>query len=353
MTKKINVGILFGGRSAEHEVSILSAKNVAASLDPKKFTATLIYISKDGKWQQLPSLNRLTLKDNSFLKLGQVNKTLSLETTAPILKKINVLFPVLHGPFGEDGTVQGLAKILNLPCVGSGVLGSAIGMDKDVMKRLLRDAKIPTAKFLAILKNDRLPAFSKIKADLGLPLFIKPANMGSSIGIAKVNSKTEYLKGAKNAFLFDKKIVLEEQIIGREIECSVLGNEKPLASVPGEVINTKHDFYDYQAKYSDNEGVELVIPAKLTKLEIKKIKATAIRAYQVLEAEGLARVDMFLKESGEVIVNEINTIPGFTRFSMYPKLLEASKISPRDLVTKLVELAIKSFDEAPWNKKIK
>lgn len=353
MTKKINVGILFGGRSAEHEVSILSAKNVAASLDPKKFTATLIYISKDGNWQQLPTLNRLVLKDKTPLKLGHANKALSLETTSPVLKKINVLFPVLHGPFGEDGTVQGLAKILNIPCVGSGVLGSAISMDKDVMKRLLRDAKIPTAKFLVILKHDRLPTFSKIKNQLGLPFFIKPANMGSSIGIAKINSKSEYLKGIKNAFLFDKKIILEERIIGREIECSVLGNEKPIASVPGEVVNTKHDFYDYQAKYSDNEGVQLIIPAKLAKSQIKKIQATAIRTYQVLEAEGLARVDMFLKRNGQVIINEINTIPGFTKFSMYPKLLEASKISPRDLVTRLVELAIKSFDDAPWNKKIK
>lgn len=351
MQKKINVGILFGGRSAEHEVSILSAKNIVASLDPKKFSATLIYINKDGQWQQLPSLDRLVLKDKTPLKLGLPSKDLSFDVATPVLEKINVLFPILHGPFGEDGTVQGLAKLLNIPCVGSGVLGSAIGMDKDVMKRLLRDAEIPIAKFLAFSQSDPVPEFSKVKKILGTPFFIKPANMGSSIGIAKVETKKEYQGAVKNAFLFDKKIVIEEQIIGREIECSVLGNKNPVASTPGEVINTKHDFYDYQAKYSDNEGVHLVIPAKLSKSEIKKIKDVALKAYKTLEAEGMARVDLFLKKNGQVVINEINTIPGFTQFSMYPKLWEASGLSQTDLVGCLVDLAIDSFSDAPWNKR--
>lgn len=350
MAKKTNVGILFGGRSAEHEVSILSAKNVIASLDPEKFTFTLIYINKNGAWRQLPSFTKLALDDKSFLRLGMPDNNLANISLTPILKKIHVLFPVLHGPFGEDGTVQGLAKMLNIPCVGSNVLGSAIGMDKDVMKRLLRDAKIPTAKFLAISMYDVLPKFSVVRKKLGIPIFVKPANMGSSIGIAKIKNEKDYLKSIKTAFKFDKKIVLEQEIVGREIECSVLGNEQPFASVPGEVINTKHDFYDYQAKYNDNEGVSLTIPAKLTKKEIKKVKTTAIKAYKVLEAEGMARVDMFLKKDGQVLVNEINTIPGFTRFSMYPKLMQASGIEPEELVTQLVNLAIKSYQDSPWNK---
>lgn len=349
MTKKINVGVLFGGRSAEHEVSVLSAKNVIASLDPKKFTFTLIYINKSGGWQQLANIKKLALDNKSFLQLGSPGKNLSRVSLTPILKDINVLFPVLHGPFGEDGTIQGLAKMLNIPCVGSGVLGSAIGMDKDVMKRLLRDSQIPTAKFLAVSRYETPPKFASIKQKLGLPIFVKPANMGSSIGIAKIKNEKDYFSGLKTAFAFDKKIILEEEIIGREIECSILGNENPIASTPGEVINTKHDFYDYQAKYHDNEGVRLVIPAKLTKNEIKKIQQVALKTYKILEAEGLARVDMFLKKNGEVMVNEINTIPGFTKFSMYPKLWEVSGIGQKELTTKLIHLAIKSFTDSPSN----
>jgi D-alanine-D-alanine ligase len=350
MSKKINVGILFGGRSAEHAVSILSARNVISSLDPKKFSAILVYISKDGRWCELSRFEGLELNPKRYISSGVTSKKAKYKNFNLVFEKIDVLFPVLHGPFGEDGTVQGLAKILNIPCVGSGVLGSAIGMDKDVMKRLLREAEIPIANFISLTRSSPLLKFYEVKKKLGLPFFVKPANMGSSIGIGRVETEDDFKTCVEDAFKFDKKIIFEEKIIGREIECSVIGNESPQASLPGEVINTKHKFYDYQAKYNDNEGVELVFPAKLTKKEVATIQAVALKTYQTLEAEGMARVDMFLQKNGQVIVNEINTIPGFTKFSMYPKLWSVSGLPQRVLVNKLINLAIKSFKDSPWNK---
>jgi D-alanine-D-alanine ligase len=253
------------------------------------------------------------------------------------------VFPVLHGPFGEDGTVQGLLKLANLPFVGASVLGSAIGMDKDVMKRLLRDAGIPIGRFHVY---DRSAGgqikFSRIKKALRQPLFVKPANLGSSVGISKVASRPELEAAVKNAFRFDNKILIEEFIEGREIECSVLGNDDPIASLPGEIV-TGHDFYSYDAKYIDDQGSRLEIPAKLPRAIVRTVQEIAIRTYKTLCCEGMARVDFFVKTDGQVLVNEINTIPGFTQISMYPKMWEASGISYPKLIDRLIQLALQRF----------
>jgi D-alanine-D-alanine ligase len=251
---------------------------------------------------------------------------------------IDVVFPVLHGPFGEDGTVQGLLKLANLPFVGAGVLGSAVGMDKDVMKRLLRDAEIPVGKFLVFQRGDTL-SYGKIKKQLGLPLFVKPANLGSSVGISKVSKKREFRAAIDEAFRYDNKVIIEEYIDGREIECSVLGNDEPAASLPGEIV-VRHDFYSYDAKYIDDQGARLEIPAKLSRSVIRKIRKIAVRAYKALCCEGMARVDFFVQANGRVLVNEINTSPGFTKISMYPKMWEASGLSYPRLIDRLIRLAL-------------
>jgi D-alanine-D-alanine ligase len=256
-----------------------------------------------------------------------------------------VVFPVLHGPYGEDGSVQGLCRLANLPCVGAGILGSAVGMDKDVMKRLLRDAGIPIARFVTVFRGRAEPAFAALSADLGTPLFVKPANLGSSVGISRVQTAAEYRLALDAAFEYDTKVVVEECIVGREIECAVLGNTEPQASVPGEIVTGgSHTFYDYEAKYIDEKGAELRIPAPLDERVAERVRETAIRAFTVLCCEGMARVDMFLRDSGEVLVNEINTIPGFTKISMYPKLWEASGISYSQLVDRLIGLAIERHE---------
>jgi len=313
--KKV-VGILFGGKSAEHEISLLSAKNVYDAIDKTKFEPVMIKIDKNGKWET------------------------NIDQNSPY----DVVFPILHGPFGEDGTVQGFLKLADIPFVGSGVLGSAVGMDKDVMKRLLRDAGIPIGKFLTLRSHEPVPSFEDVKAELGTPVFIKPANMGSSVGISKVSEEAEFTSAIKDAFQYDTKIIMEENIKGREIECAVLGNEKPIASVPGE-ITPSHDFYSYDAKYIDDKGAALQIPAKLDEATTKRIQEIAVKVFQVLCCEGLSRVDFFLKQDGTLIVNEINTMPGFTKISMYPKMWEYSNISYTELITRLIELAINRHEK--------
>jgi len=352
MKKKLKIGVLFGGKSAEHEVSLISAKNVIEAFDKNKYEVVPIGISKEGRWLLSNTSNYLLNSNNpKLIKLNNLSREVALyaqgegalisiggglETTG----KFDVIFPVLHGPFGEDGSMQGLLKLAGIPFVGPGVLGSAVGMDKDVMKRLFREAGIPIGKFVAIKSNEKFN-FTEIKKKLGLPLFIKPANMGSSVGINKVQNENEFKKAIKEAFKFDIKIVVEEFIKGREIECAVLGNEKPMASIPGEII-ANQEFYSYDAKYID-EGSVAEIPAKLDKKTIKKIQELAVKVFQVLGCEGMGRVDFFLKDNGEVIVNEINTIPGFTSISMYPKLWEASGLPLPKLLDKLIELAIERF----------
>ncbi|MDR0320680.1 MAG: D-alanine--D-alanine ligase [Treponema sp.] len=346
------VGIIFGGKSAEHEISLLSAKNIYDAIDKTKFKPVLIGIDKEGRWLLNDASQFLLNADNpALVKLNPNGKSVSLRTEAGGQFSVNgtdnlrldVVFPILHGPFGEDGTIQGFLKLADIPFAGAGILGSATGMDKDVMKRLLREAGLPIGKFLSIKSHEKPLSFSEIKAALGVPFFIKPANMGSSVGISKVNNEAELSAALKEAFLYDTKIVIEEFIPAREIECGVLGNEEPSASVPGEVISS-HDFYSYDAKYLDEKGASLEIPAKLDSETTKRIQTLAIKVFQTLCCEGLSRVDFFLKENGEILVNEINTMPGFTRISMYPKMWEASGIDYTELITRLIELAISRFE---------
>ena len=373
--KRIRAGIIFGGKSTEHEVSLQSAKNVVAALDKEKYEPVLIGIDKEGKWHRstgasyllnsespkLIALNKRVAQEVALVT-GEQKELIVLENSEK--QPLDVVFPALHGPLGEDGAVQGLLKLLGIPFVGPSVLGSAIGMDKDVQKRLLRDAGISIARFLVLRSEQGLNSpFSKgsarrlrregfsflevVKA-LGLPLFVKPANAGSSVGVHKVKKESEFKSAIADAFRYDNKILLEEGIEGREIECAVLGNESPIASVLGEV-KPNHEFYSYEAKYIDAHGAVCEIPAKLSKDITKKVQETAVAAFKVLECEGMARVDSFLTKDGRVLVNEINTIPGFTKISMYPKLWEASGIPYPKLIDTLIQLA---FARAKREKKI-
>ena len=357
--KKIRLGILFGGKSAEHEVSLISAKNVIEALDPQKYDIFLIGIDKTGEWRLRNGYSYLMNADNpKLIQLHEAKESLSLvpkQNRKELVSysgnqlqdslQLDVIFPVLHGPYGEDGTVQGLLKLANIPFVGASVLGSAIGMDKDVMKRLLREAKISIANFFTLhdFNRDRC-YFENIVKELGLPLFIKPANLGSSVGISKVKNQEEFEKAISNAFLYDRKILIEECIHGREIVCSVLGNDDPIVSLPGEII-PNHEFYSYEAKYLDKEGAAYKVPVELSDGLIEKIQQLSIDAYRVLCCEGMARVDLFLKDNGELVVNEINTIPGFTKISMYPKLWMASGLSYSSLLDRLIELALERHEK--------
>jgi D-alanine-D-alanine ligase len=352
--KKLKIGVLFGGKSAEHEVSLQSARNVINGLDKNKYEIVPIGITKEGKWLLSNTSNFLLNSNNpKLIRLNKSNREVALHaeghgslaltnSNSNTKEKIDVIFPVMHGTFGEDGSMQGLLKIADVPYVGAGVLGSAVGMDKEVMKRLLRDAGIPVCKFISYRSGEKIN-FNKIKKEFGMPLFIKPANMGSSIGINKVTNEKEFKTAIKEAFMFDTKILIEEFIKGREIECAVLGNDKPIASTPGEIISN-HEFYSYDAKYID-EGARAEIPAKIDKKTTKRVQELAVKTFQVLNCEGMGRVDCFLKKNGTVLVNEINTIPGFTDISMYPKLWEASGLSQTKLLDKLIELAIERFEK--------
>ncbi|MDR0540270.1 MAG: D-alanine--D-alanine ligase [Spirochaetaceae bacterium] len=354
---KIKVGILCGGKSAEHEVSIQSALNVYEAIDRSLYEPYLVGIDKSGRWYfDTGDVQRFILNraDPARIKLnytcGQsalvpegAGALYSLDTGA-VKTRLDVVFPLLHGPNGEDGTVQGLLKLAGIPFVGAGVLGSAAGMDKDACKRLLRDAGIPVARWICLKKNAPRPPFETIEAALGMPFFIKPANMGSSVGVNKAHTESEYYAFLDNAFLYDTKVLVEEAVEGREIECAVLGNgecgaEPPRASVPGEIIPT-HEFYSYDAKYLDENGAALKIPAELPEEKRGEIQALALKTFAALCCEGLSRVDMFLKKDGGLIVNEINTMPGFTKISMYPKLWEASGIPYAHLIDRLIRLAI-------------
>lgn len=357
MVKKIRVAVLFGGRSAEHEVSLQSARNVIDAIDQEKYETVLIGIDRKGAWflndESMPLLNsdnpRLIALNKcqnpvSLIPGDQQGVLLSLQNPASI-QAVDVLFPVLHGPYGEDGSIQGLAKLANVPCVGGDILGSAIGMDKDVSKRLLRDADIPVARHICLRRNGPEKDLSKqIQQVLGFPVYIKPANMGSSVGVVKVSNAAELLPAINIAMQYDTKIVIEEAIAGREIECSVLGNDDPIASAVGE-IETADGFYSYEKKYIDENAAVLKIPADLDQSTLHKVQATSIAAFKVLESRGMARVDMFLTENNEVYINEINTIPGFTAISMYPKLWEASGLSYTELIDRLIQLALDEHKE--------
>lgn len=349
---KIRVAVLFGGRSAEHEVSLQSARNVIRALDKERYDVSLIAIDREGAWYLNEELDPILNFDNpKLIALNRIGDAVSLipsdksgvlisQHSARLLPPIDVIFPVLHGPFGEDGSIQGLAKLANVACVGSDILGSAIGMDKDVSKRLLREAGIPVAKHIALRRADlnELTA-GKIAEKLGFPVYVKPANMGSSVGVVRVINAQGLSQAIDHAFQYDLKILIEEEVLGRELECSVLGNDQPVASVVGEIVG-EESFYSYEKKYIDEDGVKLKIPAELEPSIVSRIQATSIAAFRALEARGMARVDMFLASDGSIYVNEINTIPGFTEISMYPKLWKASGLSPSELIDQLIDLAL-------------
>ncbi|MBX7227495.1 MAG: D-alanine--D-alanine ligase [Chitinophagales bacterium] len=340
--------LLFGGKSPEHEVSIVSARNIWQAIPKDKFEVLLVGISPKGKWY-LEQPENHAKKDFVIGKDGiqlailpgdEQHKLLRMDNHQS-LGKIDAVFPITHGPNGEDGTLQGLLTQLDLPFVGPGVLASALAMDKDYCKRILTLAGIPNAPYVTLYKHDKGAInYASISAELGHVLFIKPANMGSSIGVRKTTNEQEFLAAVEHAFQFDIKILVEQGVNGREIECAVLGNEFPEASTVGEIVmNT--GFYDFESKYQSADAATLYIPAQnLTPEEIDKIRATAMKAYQVLGLEGMSRVDVFLTPQGEVYINEPNTLPGFTSISMYPKLWEHSGLPYSDLIVRLVDIAI-------------
>lgn len=352
MKKKLNVGIIFGGRSGEHEVSLQSARSVYEALDKKKYNVVLVGIDKAGRWRLgAPARYLLHADDPKLIKLNTASPRVTAiaeggttalinQTTGGETATADVFFPVTHGTFGEDGCLQGLLELLGAAYVGAGVLGSAAGMDKDIMKRLLRDADIPVARFFAVTKDTLTPRFTtKAVRKLGFPIFVKPANLGSSVGISKATNGGELRRAIAAAFRYDTKILLEEYVRGREIECAVLGNDKPTASLPGEV-KPMHDFYSYEAKYIDERGAALEIPARISPTHTAAVQKLAVEVFKTLECSGMARVDFFLTPRGNIVVNEINTLPGFTRISMYPKLWEASAVPYPKLLDRLIELAL-------------
>ena len=356
--KKTRVIILFGGRSAEHEVSLLSARNVFLALDRDRFDPLLVGIDKQGHWRVEPEQTLISASgDPRLLKLVAAGMELAVpvhpptaekamtETAAPILGADDVVFPVLHGTYGEDGTVQGLLELADVAYVGPGHLGSAVGMDKDVTKRLLAQAGIPVVPWRIItahaMKKDSAACLVSA-AELGFPLFVKPANAGSSVGVSKVKDKAALEPALRLALEFDTKVLVEAGVDAREVECAVLGNDEPEASMPAEIVVHHRDgFYSYDAKYVDADGADAKIPADLSPAATARVRELAVRTFQALELAGMSRVDFFLdRKSGDLFVNEVNTIPGFTAISMYPKMWEASGLSVKQLVSRLIELAI-------------
>ncbi|MDR1551788.1 MAG: D-alanine--D-alanine ligase [Holosporaceae bacterium] len=349
--EKLRVGVFFGGKSTEHEVSIKSATSVVCNLDYSKYDVLLVGVSREGhfffgeraiQWK-LPSACGLLdeLRRKGIKTVPSDADWVPEVMNEGIASVIDVAFPVFHGEFGEDGAIQGLFEYFGVPFVGASVLGSSIGIDKDVTKRLLRDACITTAKHMAFYRHENLDIeYEKISMHLGETLFVKPASRGSSIGVRKVHTKEAFDDAVINAFQYDNKIVVEEFVKGREVECSVLGNEYAEVSLPGEIV-VNHEFYSYAAKYLDENAANLKIPADLPQNVMDNIRRIATQAYKVLCCEGMARVDFFVRDDGEVCLNEINTIPGFTReVSLYPKLWEATGLPYKDLLDRLIELAL-------------
>jgi D-alanine-D-alanine ligase len=389
--KKLRVGILFGGRSGEHEISLLSAASVFKAIDPNKYEVVPIGITKDGRWLTASDAERLlhgkagegarptlragdpdTTASAAVLQNGEAvvfppephNSSMTpFQTEAPVRRasdraiNVDVIFPVLHGTFGEDGTIQGLLELADLPYVGAGVLGSAAGMDKDIMKSLFRAAGLAIVKHVTVLRSEWESAPKKVQklveSNLKYPVFVKPANLGSSVGISKARDRRELGPAIDEAAKFDRKIVIEEGVGGkknkaREIECSVLGNDNAQASVPGEIVPSA-EFYDYSAKYLD-EGSQLIIPAKLTKAETKTVQELAIAGFRAVDCSGLARVDFLMDpKSRKIYLNEINTMPGFTSISMYPKLWAASGVGYSELISRLIQLGLDRHAEKKRN----
>ncbi|EJK99720.1 D-alanine--D-alanine ligase [Pseudomonas chlororaphis] len=349
---KLRVGIIFGGRSAEHEVSLQSARNIVDALDRERFEPVLIGIDKNGHWHLNDTSNFLINQENpALIALNRSNRELAVvpgkasqqlvETSSQeLLGHVDVIFPIVHGTLGEDGCLQGLLRMADLPFVGSDVLGSAVCMDKDISKRLLRDAGLAVTPFITLNRATAARTdFAQAQSKLGLPMFVKPANQGSSVGVSKVTSAAEYHAAIELALGFDEKVLVELAVSGREIECAVLGNDQPIASGCGEIV-VGSGFYSYDSKYIDDQAAQVVVPADLSEEVSERIRTLAVEAFQVLGCSGLARVDVFLTQGGEVLINEINSLPGFTRISMYPKLWQAVGMTYSELVSRLIELAL-------------
>lgn len=347
--RRLKVGLLFGGKSGEHEISIASAASIMRAADRAKYQVVPIAITKAGNWV----LNGSPLETMSRPREAKRQAPTSFRDHLNALKKLDVVFPVLHGTYGEDGTVQGLLELADVPYVGAGVAASALGMDKALMKTVLRQHGLPEVDFQVVLRHEwekeREGTLARLEAAFGYPCFIKPANSGSSVGISKAHSRTELTLALEEAASYDRKMLVERAVEAREIECSVLGNEEPQASVLGEVIPGR-EFYDYQAKYG-NEGTQLLVPAELPQKKAQEIQGLALRAFQALDCSGMARVDFFLElGTAKVYINELNTIPGFTSISMYPKLWEASGLRYPELIDRLIELALERHTEKRRNR---
>jgi len=340
MAKKISVALLFGGRSAEHEVSIRSAEAVHRNLDPEKYEVSSLYINKRGEWKNAAS----PFRPMQELGQGPFHSFLPWANRRPAEPvQTDIYFPVLHGPYGEDGTIQGILEMADVPYVGAAVLASAVGMDKAVMKILFRAKNLPVARFIVLHEPEWIArpgvVLKRVRREFSLPFFVKPANLGSSVGITKVKNYADAEAALKTAFIYDRKILVEEGIAGREIECSVLGNDEPRASLPGEIMPSR-EFYDYDDKYLDGK-TEFGIPARLPALIVKRIQRLAIEAFKACDCSGMARVDFFLQaRPPRILLSEINTIPGFTEISMYPKLWEVSGLRFPQLVDRLIELGL-------------
>ena len=340
---KLHVGVLYGGRSVEHDVSLLSAKNILQNIDTNKFEIYLLAIDKDGKWFLCQDIN-LPINSGEPLSVMLDAKDPYFYTKENHIK-IDVIFPILHGTDGEDGSVQGLIQTVNIGYVGSGVLGSAASMDKLLAKRVLQSAGLPVADFEAFQHHERASIdYDRLVDHFGLPFIIKPANLGSSVGVSKINGQESFEEALDYAFKYDRSILIEEFIDGREVECAILGNENPLASVAGEVVlSSNYEFYSFTAKYEDPESAKITIPADMPDNVHEEIKGLCLKAYSLLNCHDLARVDLFVKPDGSVYVNEINTLPGFTNISMYPSLIQHEGISYQELITQLIEMAMQRF----------
>ena len=355
--RKVRLVVVFGGRSAEHEISVVSAHAVLAALDPDRYDVTTIGIDKGGRWHLLPALPSavrgalpsVRSDDGTGVALARDPEERALVTDAGERSEIDVVFPILHGPNGEDGTIQGMFELAGVPYVGAGVLASAVGMDKAVQKVLFAAAGLPLVPHEVVKEREWEEDRDGVEARagaLGLPLFVKPAGLGSSVGITKVTSLDHLPAAVEDAFSYGPKILIEQGLeAAREIECAVLGNEDPVASVPGEIL-PGHEFYDYEAKYVDDEGTVLRIPADLPDEVVQEVQRMAVAAFRAIDAEGMARVDFFYRDgrTDGLVLNEINTIPGFTEVSMYPKLWEVSGLPYGRLIDRLVELALERHE---------
>lgn len=357
MSKKMRVGVIFGGQSGEHEISILSARSVMENLDPQRYEILPIGISKEGKWYVgMEAFHALACDppktllekdgDNDFARLTSWQPSLLAQQEQQ--SNLDIIIPVLHGPHGEDGTVQGLLELLNIPYVGAGVLASAVGMDKAMMKTVFAHAGLPQCKYSFFLRRqwEQFPSavIARVESEIGYPCFVKPANMGSSVGISKAKDRMGLQKALAEAAMYDRKLLVEEAVDAREIEVAVLGNDEPRASVPGEIVSSS-EFYDYNTKYEDGKA-ELIIPADLSAAQKEEVRQMAIAAFQAIDGAGLSRVDFFLdRQSGKFLINEINTFPGFTIYSMFPKLWEATGIPYPRLLDELIRLALERHQE--------